>query len=394
MSFVRCMASTVKFWKPACQLFMKRSRLNIYYACGPSQASTFYRPFFILPHLSLCHPAPTLATRSNYTCLSPREANAMHKSLKRVAGLALGLLSLIVAPGLRAQSLAGPQCSNPDGSLLWEVKGPALERNGGSLYLFGSIHVGKPEFYPLPPRLEALVQGADALVFEVNPEVVAEPRIAMQLQLRGMLPAGQTLDQLVPPATLTELERVLASLGLPLRNFANYKPWMLAVLLANVQVTQLGFNPQWGLESYLLQRRRPGTPILELESWEQQLDMLESIDPALFLDYSLEEFEAGADLLDDLIAGWLCGDREALVDTLLSTSLSQDDGFYEAMFVNRNRVMAEGISRLANAGDQDWLVVVGAAHLLGEDSVVSLLQDEGFRVTPVPLQAQAGARVP
>lgn len=295
---------------------------------------------------------------------------------------------------LQAQGMAGPQCTDGAGTLLWEVQGPALAQHGGSVHLFGSIHIGKPEFYPLPARVEALVREADYLVFEVDPEIAADPRVAMQMQLRGMLPAGQTLDSVVSAETLQALEAVLQSLGLPLQNFLNYKPWMLALLLTNIQATSLGYDPLWGLESYLLQRREPETGILELESWQQQLDMLESIDPALFLDYSLDEFEAGAALIDTMVQAWLCGDGEALEAAVLSGSLELDADIHEAMFLRRNRVMAEGVAELARKGNEDWLVVVGAGHLLGEDSVVSLLQDAGFGVRPVSMQSAPQAALP
>lgn len=317
------------------------------------------------------------------------------KPLTWTTVLRAGLLWLATMPAhLLAQGMAGPQCADDEGTLLWEVQGPALSQQGGSLHLFGSIHVGKPEFYPLPARIEALLREADQLVFEVNPEVAADPRVAMQMQLRGMLPAGQTLESVVSAETLRELEVVLQSLGLPLQNFLNYKPWMLALLLTNIQATRLGFDPLWGLESYLLQRRQPGTPILELESWQQQLDMLESIDPALFLDYSLEEFEAGAELIDTMVEAWLCGDGETLEEAVLSGSMELDPGIYDAMFVRRNRVMADGVAELARQGNADWLVVVGAGHLLGEDSVVTLLQDAGFSVRPVPMRASPQAALP
>lgn len=317
----------------------------------------------------------------------------MNLATPRMA-LRMGLLCLATWAGpLLGQGFGGAQCTT-EGSLLWEVQGPALAQNGGSLHLFGSIHVGKPEFYPLPARIEALVREADQLVFEVNPEVAADPRVAMQMQLRGMLPAGQTLADVVPAETLRDLDAVLQSLGLPLENFLNYKPWMLALLLTSIQAGNLGFDPLWGLENYLLQRREPGTGILELESWQQQLDMLESIDPALFLDYSLEEFEAGAELIDTMVAAWLCGDGEVLEATVLSGSLELDTDIYEAMFVRRNRVMADGVAELARQGDADWLVVVGAGHLLGEDSVVSLLEAAGFSVTQVPLRAAPSPALP
>ena len=302
------------------------------------------------------------------------------ETLHRYAALgALGLL-LLLPVQLRAQGIAGQQCADPTASFLWEVQSPALHAEGGSLHLFGSIHIGKPDFYPLPARLESLLQNADQLVFEVNPQVAEEPQVALQMALRGMLPGGQTLDQVLSAATLQNLEAVLQELGLPLANFMNYKPWMLAVVLTGLQSARQGFDPAWGVESYLLRHKSPDTGILELESWQEQLDMLEALDPELLLDYSLEEFRTSEAMLETLAAAWLCGEQDILAGIVLDPVQEEQAEVYEAMFVRRNEIMAEGVAELARQGDGQWLVVVGTGHLLGADSVVELLRQQGFAV--------------
>ncbi|HHX82623.1 MAG TPA: TraB/GumN family protein, partial [Pseudomonadaceae bacterium] len=215
------------------------------------------------------------------------------ETVHRYAAFCLLWLLMLLPVQAMAQGIGGPQCTDPGAGFLWEVQSPALQAEGGSLHLFGSIHIGKPGFYPLPPRLESLLQNADYLVFEVNPQVAEDPQVALQMALRGMLPGGQTLDQVLSADALQNLEVVLQELGLPLANFMNYKPWMLAVILTGLQAAKLGFDPAWGVESYLLRQKAPDTGILELESWQEQLDMLEALDPELFLDYSLEELSAG-----------------------------------------------------------------------------------------------------
>jgi uncharacterized protein len=308
------------------------------------------------------------------------------------------LLQSFVSNAALAQAPAGLSCEDPGSSLLWQLQGAELDNKGMTLHLFGSIHVGKSDFYPLHPRIEQLFRTADNLVFEVDPLSAASPQTAMQMQLRGMLPAGQTLADILSPAVLARLRSHTEKLGVALDRMMNFKPWMLTLLLANVQANALGYDAANGLESYFIRERAPQSRILELESIDQQLDMLDSLDPAIFLDYSLEEFDQGSTQMDALVQAWQCADKEALSEQLFAALAAEAqasadqqvmvDQLSQRLFTDRNRVMAEGIENFVQAdnGSGSWFVVVGSAHLLGEGSVVELLQERGYRVTPLRLE--------
>lgn len=306
----------------------------------------------------------------------------------------LGLLWLPAAPALA--QFTRSVCADPTQSMLWELHSEALAQRGTRIHLLGSIHVGKQEFYPLHADVEQQFSSADHLVFEVDPQAVASPQVAMQLQLRGMLPAGETLREVLSPATLEQLEGVLQQLDIPLSNFLQYKPWMVALLLSNLQASALGYDPRHGLESYLVARRPAGSDILELESLEQQLGMLETLHPETFLAYSLQEFEQGSALMENMVDAWRCGDKpglaalvhagEAQLDSVAPAARAELERIYDSLFTQRNIHMADGIEAFAATGSGAYFVVVGAGHLLGEDSVVELLQQRGFDVRPVMLQ--------
>jgi uncharacterized protein YbaP (TraB family) len=307
----------------------------------------------------------------------------------------LPLLLTLLPLSVQAQRFAGSQCEDPGQSMLWRVESAGLQEKGITIHLFGSIHVGKPGFYPLPGQIESLVAAADNLVFEVNPETAADPQFALQMSLRGILPQGQSIDQVVSPETLRNLELVLRDMGLPLENFRNFKPWMIALLLTNLQAGSLGFDPRYGLESYLMTRKTADTRILELETLQQQLDMLETLDPELFLGYSLEEYSSSAVVMHDMVEAWLCGEKETLADimfsaeTLLADAETEDQAgltrIFDKLFTERNLTMANGIEAFAQSGSGSYFVVVGSGHLLGEGSVVALLQQRGYEVIPVRL---------
>lgn len=307
----------------------------------------------------------------------------------------LGALVLAAITGqVTAQTNA--VCADPGSSMLWQVTGAGLDGRDMTLHLFGSIHLGKPDFYPLHPTIESTFRTADTLVFEIDPLAAADPQVALRMQLRGMLPAGQTLEDVVTPEALANLKGVLAGFGIPLGNFMSLKPWMLTLMLANVQASSLGYSAEQGLENYFIGQKAPEAGIKELESIEQQVDMLDSLDPDLLLSQSLKDFDDSAAQMEQLISAWRCADKPALADQLFSEFEDMEqvadpaeraalDTLYRKLYTERNLTMAEGISQFVADGSGSWFVVVGSAHLLGEGSVVELLQQRGFTVTPVRL---------
>jgi hypothetical protein len=305
------------------------------------------------------------------------------------------LLCLLLLPLPVSAQFARGSCSDPSQSMLWELRGAGSGKQDLQIHLLGSIHVGKAEFYPLHADVEQHFLAADHLVFEVDPQAVASPQVASQMQVRGTLPPGQTLQDVLSPDTLGALEQVLEGIGIPLANFLHYKPWLVALLLTNLQATALGYDPQFGLESYLMRQRPAEADILELESMEQQLAMLEQLHPETFLGYTLQEYESGSALMESMVAAWRCGDKAALAgivhedESLLATAPPAQRDYleqlYDSLFTRRNRTMADGIEAFARTGSGAYFVVVGAGHLLGEGSVVELLQQRGFVVEPVLL---------
>lgn len=324
------------------------------------------------------------------------------------------LLLSVAATSTAAQS-AGQTCADPTSSMLWEVTGGELDGKDMMLHLFGSIHVGKRDFYPLHPLIEERFRSAANLVFEVDPQGAADPQVALRMQMRGMLPSGQTLPDVISPQAYSNLQTTLDGLNIPIANFMNLKPWMLTLLLANFQANALGYNAQYGLESYFIAEKAPQSRMLELESIEQQVEMLDSLDPELLLGYSLSEFDTSSAEMEQMIDAWRCGDKAALSTSLFdsltgpaapqraedeaaadSTASAQDesaraadqaalDVLYDKLYTQRNLHMADGVESFIDTGAGSWFVVVGSAHLLGDGSVVDLLQQRGYDVTPVTL---------
>ncbi len=98
-----------------------------------------------------------------------------------------------------------------------------------------------------------------------------------------------------------------------------------------------------------------------------------------FLVMTLDESAQLDRELEDLLRAWRTGDTEALA-ALLAGEYEDFPDLYRTLTVERNRAWVGRLADLLDDRD-DYLVVVGALHLVGPDSVVDLLRQRGYKVT-------------
>jgi uncharacterized protein YbaP (TraB family) len=176
---------------------------------------------------------------------------------------------------------------------------------------------------------------------------------------------------------------VAAELDMPLEMLERTEPWFAAITVEQLALARIGFNPSYGVEMHLLRKAtRDGKPILGFESVEQQLAYLDglSLDAQRdLLMQTLTESAAIREIMDDLILAWRSGDIDYLEQSLLE-DVSGYPELYDTIVANRNRLWVDTIDELLEQ-EEDYLVVVGALHLVGEDGVPQLLQQRGVRIT-------------
>ncbi len=98
-----------------------------------------------------------------------------------------------------------------------------------------------------------------------------------------------------------------------------------------------------------------------------------------FLLKALDDAQRPADALETFLRSWREGDDEALAEELASEFAGAPE-LYRSLMVDRNRNWVERISGLLD-DSRDYLVVVGALHLVGPDGLPALLAARGLRVT-------------
>jgi uncharacterized protein YbaP (TraB family) len=259
---------------------------------------------------------------------------------------------------------------------LWTVRGKT-----NTVYLFGSVHYLKPT-EKLPAALDKAYQDAEAVVMEIDMDdlnPITTTAATMQL---GMLPAGDSLEKTVGPEVFQKFAAAARTLGADAAMFAQFRPWLAAMTLDQLQLMKLGFDASSGVEQRLVARAKTDRKeITGLETVEEQLNIFAKMSPRNqreFLTYTIDEMSQMGSLLDKLLPAWRVGDVKQL-ESLLQGDLDDHPELYGPLTTERNRRWIGTLESLLQQ-PQDYLVVVGTLHLVGKDSVVDLLQKKGYKV--------------
>jgi len=171
--------------------------------------------------------------------------------------------------------------------------------------------------------------------------------------------------------------------GVDLEPLDPFAPWFVATLLLQVELAKRGFLPELGIEHQLAGRAiADGKPIQGLETAEDQFAVLAGLslpEQKRFLLMTLEESADLDEQIADLLGAWRSGDTAAL-GRALSDEFESFPELYRPLTEDRNRAWIDDLVELLDDRD-DYLVVVGALHLVGRNSVVDLLRQRGYTVT-------------
>lgn len=154
-------------------------------------------------------------------------------------------------------------------------------------------------------------------------------------------------------------------------------PWLQSVQISMQRCVELGYQPSLGVEQYLLDGVGD-KPVLELESTEMQLALLDSL--ALEHQWSMvRESIRGEDReIQALITAWRSGNEKALAELMLhQLSTEGEDVLLEKLLWQRNQGMAERLLSLMGSNQAPLFVAVGAGHLAGKRSLLEYLHKAG-----------------
>jgi uncharacterized protein YbaP (TraB family) len=288
---------------------------------------------------------------------------------------ALCVLFLIVLVSVAAAGpLSAQEASECRKCSLWKV---SSGRN--TVYLLGSIHFLKKENYPLPAAMEKAFADASVVVFELDMD---EAGGMNDLLARGMYPPGRTLKEAVGKDTYERLRQKSAELGADVRTLQNFRPWFVTFALLSLKLKALGFNPAYGIDRHFQNRaKKMNKEILVLETTGEQIDVFAGLtdrDQEALIQQTLDDMDTMDEELGRLVAAWRCGDGTAL-SVMMLKSYVDFPALYDRIMVRRNLKWMAAIDGYLRQG-RNFLVVVGAGHLVGDDGLIGMLRKKGCKV--------------
>lgn len=265
--------------------------------------------------------------------------------------------------------------------LLWRVAG-----DSNDVYLLGSVHLLRESDYPVPPAIGEAYELANTLVMELDLDDIDRTATQQLVDELANIRDGGSLESRLGPAAFKAASEHAERAQISLDALRHNDPWFAAITVEQIMLLRNGFNPSFGIENHLAAKARDdGKEILGLESMRQQLEILDNLplpaQSALLLQ-TLGKSEKLGRAMDELILAWRYGDTDYLEATLLPELRANPD-LYDALVVRRNEAWLPQIEKLL-AGSSDYLVIVGALHLIGPDGVPEMLRLRGK--TPVQLR--------
>lgn len=273
---------------------------------------------------------------------------------------------------------------------LWVVQSPS----GGKVYLFGTVHMLRPDTQWRSPELEAAIDQSQDLYLEIADP--ANVNVALASLVKLGLDRDHPLSTKISKDDVTLLDAAAKRYGFAGEAaFEPMRPWLVAMMLSMMPALHSGYSTASGVD---LQVRKEfaaaGKPIHGFETFDMQAhifaDLPETVQIALLdAELKITSRPTGAAAMtahvDRLVDIWLSGDEDRLAAAQQMNSPAETETSFEAkILTDRNKAWASALAqRLKQPGTS--FVCVGAFHLVGPRGVPALLAQMGYKVSRVPI---------
>lgn len=287
--------------------------------------------------------------------------------------ISLGLLATLLVSA--AEPAPAPVNAKP---ALWKVAD-----SDTTVYLFGTIHLLKPETRWFAGDIKTAFDASDELVTEmIQPTDGEAQKIVIT---RALDPDGPPLTKKLTPKDAARYSAALKSLDLDPVGLEVFEPWFVSTLVAMAPMQKLGYDVSSGAEKVLTAAAKAaGKKIGALETMEEQIGFFDNLPEDVqikFLNSAVKELPQAKKVTTAMIGSWTKG-RPDILAKVMNDGMDKQPEIKKALLTDRNARWADWISkRLEQPGTV--FVAVGAGHLAGKESVQAMLEGKQLKVTRV-----------
>ena len=248
-----------------------------------------------------------------------------------------------------------------------------------TIYLFGTVHVLKPELSWFDSAVKDAFDESEELVIEmIQPDPIFMGKIVNDLAIDK---TGVTLRDKLSKEDRANYEAAMISLELPVNSFDPYEPWFASVSMSLVPLMKSGYASSSGVENTLLSHAKAqNMKIVGLETPRQQLGFFDNLPEDVqirFLNFNVATISDMSKGMENMVAHWTNANISALAE-LMNAGLGEKI-VYETLLSNRNANWAAWVQdRMKRPGTV--FMAVGAGHLAGKDSLQEKLKERSIMV--------------
>ena len=259
-------------------------------------------------------------------------------------------------------------------ALLWKIS----KDNQVPSYIFGTIHVADTRITSLPEPVNTNLNNASVYVMEALPE----PEEAIQMSQMMFFSDGTTLKDFIDTGLFDRATEILGNYQFSAESVTFLKPWA-AFLIMN-------YPPENGLplDLQLLETAREnGAELHGLETLTEQGKIFSEMEINTQVQLLMDTLCNYAIVIDDfeqMKKFYLDRNLQGLYEYSNKYSFSEEKIYKDLvrrLLTDRNYVMVERMQPFLEKGDA--FIAIGAMHLPGDDGVLSLLVNKGYKVSPV-----------
>ncbi len=305
--------------------------------------------------------------------------------LRFMTGFGRSSLAGLAALWVTACGQAGPgpevKPATPAQPGLWSVADEDT-----TIYLFGTIHMLPPGTSWRSAEVDQAMARSQALYLEAD--VVSDPAgQAAMVQRLGLLPAGERLSNKLSAEQVSQLRIAASRMGVTMETLEQTQPWYAAVLITNAAIRAAGYSTDGGVEAGLRDdARNAGKEMRYLETMESQISALAGLSPetqSAYLSFTIADLDQAAASLGQMVSAWRTGDADGLARVLIEDDMARLPQLKEVLLDRRNADWARQLAALLSKEPGEFFVAVGAAHLVGPDSVQEHLKTLGIENTRI-----------
>ncbi|NRA81583.1 MAG: TraB/GumN family protein [Pseudoalteromonas sp.] len=266
-------------------------------------------------------------------------------------------------------------------SSVWKVS-----KGNDHIFIGGTVHILPASEFPLPVEFEQAYQKSNIIVLETKLPDASDSAFQMKMMQKMAYGQDETIGDFLSAKTKLNLSQHISALGADLMMFERFKPGFLMTMLALLEAQKAGLSGEGVDIFYSNKATKDNKQLTYLETAEFQMNMIANMgvgNEEKFIKSNLDQMKDFKAMFLGLLKAWRAGD-EQLLNKLAIEPMKDDPSTIKTLLTDRNKNWVPLIEKMFSGnGSEKEFVLVGVAHLAGNDSVLALLKAKGYRIEKI-----------